>query len=93
MRDLVVRSATALAVGTVVELLRRQAQRQLNPSVLADWIEALVRRQEDPVVPNPMRMPFPMAKPAASQLPIITGNRPGTVIFRYSFFRRIQFHR
>jgi hypothetical protein len=93
VRDLVLRGATALAVGTAAELLRRQVQRHLNPSALADRAETLVQRRHKPAVPGPVRVPVRVVKPAAPEPPVVADDRPAVTIVRYAFFQRIHIRR
>ena len=105
VRDLVIRGATALAVGTAAELARRRIRRYLNPTTLANAIESWWR-QRKPEAPEPrsepVRVPVRVVKrqpsgPAVKDQParVTTEGEglPAVTIVRRAFYRRIQIYR
>jgi hypothetical protein len=93
VRDLVIRGATALAVGTAAELVRRQARRHLNPAALADRVETLVQRRQKPARREPARVPVRVVKSAAQEPSVTADDRTTVTVVRYAFFQRIRIRR
>ena len=93
VRDLVIRGATALAVGTAVELLRRGARQHLNASALADRVEELAQRRREAVVRRPAPPPTPAERPVRVEPGSAVDGELSVSYTRYIFLQRIQIRR
>jgi hypothetical protein len=87
LRDLVVRGAAALLVGTAAELARRQVRQHLSPSALADRIEGLLRRRSTRPS-KPTRIPVRVV--TEEQEPVVPPQEAQVTVYRAAFFQRIR---
>ena len=87
LRDLVVRGAAALLVGTAAELARRQVRRHLSPAALADRVEGLLRRRST----RPSKAAkVPVRVVTEEQEPVVPPQGAQVTVYRAAFFQRIR---
>lgn len=90
LREVVIRGAAALLVGTAIELARRQVRRHLSPAAVADRIEGLVRRRlERPS--GPTRVPVRVVREPSEA--VAPPQKAQVTVYRAAFIQRIRVHR